>query len=101
MADSSSPETAMRAACDAIIRGDLMTAMADLTPEAMNEGMAFASGLYGMSLPDRYEVVGTTVTDGRHRIEARFHTPSQDVTGFATWQLIDGVWKIVSLGLVT
>ena len=32
-------EDAMRRACDAILRGDLMTAMQDLSPEAMNEAM--------------------------------------------------------------
>jgi hypothetical protein len=30
------PEDAMRRACDALLQGDLFTAMADLTPEAIN-----------------------------------------------------------------
>jgi len=41
----SEPEDAMRRACDALIAGDLFTAMADLTNEALNEAMSISAGI--------------------------------------------------------
>jgi hypothetical protein len=43
MNGTSTADAAMRATCDAILRGDLMAAMNDLTPDAFAQAMSLAA----------------------------------------------------------
>jgi hypothetical protein len=95
-----SPEAAMRRACDFILQGDLYSAMADLTPEAMNEAMALANELSGLSLPERYVIESHTQSeDGAHRFGVLFTAGTQQLRASATWRQFAGAWKIASLSV--
>jgi hypothetical protein len=90
-------EDAMRRACDCIMRGDIMSALQDLTPEAFNEALAMGGEITSLSTPQSYELVSREESDGEHRFAVRFKTTERDVVAKATWRLIDGAWKITSI----
>ena len=90
-------EDAMRRACDAILRGDLMTAMADLSPEAFNEAIAMGANIAMLPLPTGYEVESREEAGGEHRFVVRFRTSAQDLVARASYRQIDGAWKITSI----
>lgn len=87
----------MRRACDAIMRGDVMTAMQDLSPEAFNDAMAMGANIAVLPTPVSYDFESREVVDGDHRFVVRFKTSAQDVIARASWRNIDGAWKIVSI----
>ena len=96
----SSPEPAMRRACDALLQGDVYTAMADLTPEAVNEAMALAAGLTAVPAPESYELDSHEEDAGEHRYGVRFKTSAQDFRATASWRQVDGAWKIISIRIL-
>ena len=88
----------MRRACDSIMRGDIMTALADLTPEAFQEAMVMGANITALPTPESYEFESREeLPDGTHRYVVRFKTSAQDVIARASWKLIDGGWKITSI----
>jgi hypothetical protein len=97
--NDSSPEAAMRRACDFILAGDFFSAMADLTPEAANEAMALAGSISGVAMPTSYEIVSSQEWEGLHRFRIHFVTPDRQFMTWANWRQIDGAWKIVALGV--
>jgi hypothetical protein len=90
----------MRRACDAILQGDIYTAMADLTPEAVNEAMSLAAGLTAVPMPQSYDIESHEEVDGEHRFGVRFKTSAQDFRASASWRAFDGAWKITSIKIV-
>jgi hypothetical protein len=92
-----SAEDAMRRACDAIMRGDFMTAMQDLTPEAFNEAMMLTAEITSVPAPQSYSFESRDESDGEHRFTVRFKTSAHDVVARASWRLIGGAWKITSI----
>ena len=90
-------EDAMRRACDAILVGDVMTAMQDLSPEAFNEAMTMGANISMLPTPQSYEVESRDVADGEHRFVVRFKTSAQDIVAKASWRDFGGAWKIVSI----
>jgi hypothetical protein len=99
MTAESSPEPAMRRACDAIMAGDFFSAMADLTPEAANQAMELAAGLSTVPMPQSYEIVSYQEREGLHRFRVRFVTAEREFQTWANWRQVDGAWKIVALGV--
>jgi hypothetical protein len=89
----------MRRAADALLRGDLMTAMADLSPAAFNEAMAMGASLAMLPMPTSYEVESREVSGGEHRFVVRFKTAGQDILARAAYQQLDGIWKITSISV--
>lgn len=89
----------MRRACDAILQGDVYTAMADLTPEAMNEAMAFAVDLTGVPAPLSYDIESHEIMAGEHRYGVVFWTAASNLRASASWRQVDGAWKITSVRL--
>ncbi len=88
----------MRAACEAILQGDMMTALQELTPEALNQAMTLAADTMMLPTPESYEMESHEESaDGEHHFRVRFHTTSQDVVATASWRQIDGVWKITAI----
>jgi hypothetical protein len=94
---SSSAETAMRATCDAILRGDLMAAMNDLTPDAFAQAMSLAATITALPTPESYVLEAHDEADGEHHYRVRFKTSSQDIVAAASWRQFDGVWKITAI----
>ena len=92
-------EDALRRACDAILQGDVMTAMQDLSPEALNDAMAMGANIMGLPIPVSYEVDSHEVVEGEERFVVRFKTSAQDIVVRSTWRQFDGAWKIVSIAV--
>ena len=68
-------EDAMRRACDSIMRGDIMTALADLTPEAFQEAMVMGANIVSLPTPESYDFTSREeLPDGTHRFVVRFKT---------------------------
>ena len=81
------------------MQGDIYTAMADLTPEAMGEAMALATGLTTVPTPQGYEIESHEEAGGEHRYKVLFKTSAQDFRAAVTWRQVGGAWKIASLRL--
>jgi len=95
----SEPEDAMRRACDALIAGDLFTAMADLTNEALNEAMSISAGITQVPSASGYEIESHEAEGEEHRFRVRFDTTLGAVFAHAIWRQVEGAWKVVSLGV--
>jgi len=93
-----SAEDAMRRACDSIMRGDIMTALADLTPEAFQEAMVMGANIVSLPTPESYDFDSREeLPDGTQRFVVRFKTSAQDIIARASWKQLDGFWKITSI----
>ena len=79
------------------MQGDIYTAMADLTPEAMGEAMALATGLTTVPTPQGYEIESHEEAAGAHSYRVLFKTSAQDFRASVTWRQVAGAWKIASL----
>ena len=90
-------EDAMRRACDFIMRGDIMSALQDLTPEAFNEALAMGAEITSLPTPQSYEIESREESNGEYRFVARFKTTARDVIARASWKQFDGAWKITSI----
>jgi hypothetical protein len=90
-------EDALRRTCDAVLVGDMMTAMQDLSPEAFNDAMAMGANIMALPTPVSYEVESREAADGEERFVVRFKTNAQDIIARSSWRQIDGAWKIVSI----
>jgi len=97
MAETSSAEAEMRKACDAILRGDIMSALSGLTPEAFAEAMALGAEITALPTPESYVIESQEEIDGEFRFRVRFKTSSRDIVANATWRLVDGAWKITHI----
>jgi len=98
MTTGGTAEEAMRATCDAILRGDMMGALQELTPEAFNQAMSLASQTMALPTPESYAVESHEESaDGQHHFRVRFKTTSQDIVAAASWRQFDGVWKITAI----
>ena len=93
------PDAKMRAACDAILAGDFMTAMAELSPQAMAEAMTMAAGFTGAPMPTSYGIDSEDVVDGEHVFKLHFNSGEREMKAHCTWGQIEGTWKIVKIGV--
>ncbi len=97
MTETSSAETAMRVTCDAILRGDFMAAMNDLTPDAFAQAMSLAATITALPTPESYVIESREEADGEQRFRVRFKTSSHDIVATVAWRQFDGFWKITSI----
>jgi hypothetical protein len=89
----------MRAACEAILAGDFMTAMAELSPEAMADAMQMAGGFTGAPMPTSYGIDSEEIVDGEHAFKLHFSSGEREMRCNCTWGQVDGAWKIVKIGV--
>jgi hypothetical protein len=94
-----SAEEAMRATCDAIMQGDIMRAMMDFTPDALNQAMALGAGLTAAPSLTGYTIDSHDQQGGEHRFGVRFGTTNGDLRALATWREVDGAWKITAISV--
>ena len=95
------PEDSMRRACDALLAGDVWTAMNDLTPEALSEAMSISSGIAQIPSATGYVIESQSESGGEHRFDVRFDTSLGPIRAHATWRQLAGFWKVTSLGVDT
>jgi hypothetical protein len=87
----------MRRACDALLLGDIFTAMADLSQEALADVVSLSTGVAAMPTPTGYVIDAHEEHDGRHDFRVRFQTNLGEIAAAASWRQIDGLWKIAAL----
>jgi hypothetical protein len=93
------PEDSMRAACDALLTGDVFTAMGFLTPDAIAEVMAMNTGVTNLPTLYGYSIDSSEAQDGEQRYRVKFDTTQGDVFARATWRQVDGAWRITALAI--
>lgn len=96
MADMS-VEEAVKQNCQAVLAGDLMRIMSDLTPEALGALMANAGGGMGaMPTLTSFNIESHDVNGDDHVFKIQFKG-DQDFLALATWREVAGAWKIADL----
>ena len=99
MSETETPAAKMRACCDAILAGDFMTAMAELSPQAMAEAMNLAAGFTGAPMPTSYGIDSEEVRDGQHHFKLHFTSGDRELRAHCSWGRLEGAWKIVAIGV--
>jgi hypothetical protein len=92
-------EEAVKQNCQAVLTGDMMRIMQDLTPEALAGVMANAGGGAGMgAMPTLtgFDIVSHDVDGDAHNFKITF-SGDQNFTAHATWKDVGGAWKITDL----
>ena len=89
----------MRRACDAIIAGDFVTAMADVTPEALAQAIGLGAGLTNIPPPESYEIESKGVLESEQRFSVSFRAETKYLIATIGWREIEGAWKISSIRL--
>jgi hypothetical protein len=94
-----SVEEAVKQNCQALLIGDLMRVMNDLTPEAMAELMANAGASMGaMPALKSFDIQSHDEQGTDHVFKIKF-AGDQDFTAVATWRDVGGQWKIAALAM--
>ena len=92
-------EEAVKANCQAVLAGDLMRIMNDLTPEALGAVMANAGGGMGaMPALTSFDILSHETEGEDHNFKIQFKG-DQDFTANATWRDVGGQWKITGLAM--
>jgi hypothetical protein len=94
-------EEAVNENCQAVLIGDLMRIMQDLTPEALGKLMASGGGGGGMgAMPQlkSYDILNHDTQGDDHIFKIKF-SGDQDFTATATWRDVGGAWKIADLAM--
>jgi hypothetical protein len=92
-------EEAVNQNCQALMTGDVMRVMTDLTPEALAGLMTMATGITSVPSLLGYEVKSHRVDGDQHLFDIAFKTSEGEVTAAATWKEIEGAWKITYLSV--
>ena len=92
-----SVEEAVKQNCQAVLTGDLMRIMGDLTPEALGALMANAGGgMTAMPTLTSFDIQSHDVEGDDHVFKIQFKG-DQDFLAVATWKDVAGAWKITDL----
>ena len=95
-------EEAVKANCQAVLAGDMMRIMSDLTPDALAKLMAGAGAGGGMggAMPalKSFNIESHDQSGEDHVFKVKF-SGDQDFTAIATWRDVDGQWKIADLAM--
>jgi hypothetical protein len=94
-----SVEDAVTANCQAVLTGDMMKIMSDLTPEALGKLMAGGGGNMGaMPTLTSFNIESHDQQGDDHVFKVSFKG-DQDFTAIATWRDVGGQWKIADLAM--
>jgi hypothetical protein len=95
-------EEAVKENCQAVLAGDLMRIMGDLTPEALGQVMANAGGGGGgmgaMPTLSSFAIESHEQQGEDHIFRVKF-SGEQDFTAIVTWRDVGGAWKIAALDM--
>lgn len=91
-------EEAVKANCQAVLGGDMMRIMSDLTPEALNNLMAAGAGGNMGAMPSLtgFDIQSHEQNGDDHVFTVAF-SGDQTFTAIATWRDVGGAWKIADL----
>jgi hypothetical protein len=92
-------EQAVKENCQALLTGDLMRVMNDLTPEAMAQVMSNAGGNMGaMPQLTGFDIQSHEQQGDDHVFKIKFNG-DQEFMAIATWRDVGGAWKIAALSM--
>lgn len=92
-------EEAVKQNCQALLIGDLMRVMTDLTPEALAQLMAGGASMGGaMPALTAFDIQNHDVNGEDHVFKIAFKG-DQDFTALATWRDVGGAWKIAAIAM--
>ena len=92
-------EEAVKQNCQALLIGDLMRVMNDLTPEAMAQVMQGGGGNMGaMPALTSFDIQSHEQQGDDHVFKIKFDG-DQSFTALATWRDVGGQWKIAALAM--
>lgn len=91
-------EEAVKQNCQALLIGDLMRVMNDLTPEAMGQLMSGGGNMGAMPTLTGFDIKSHDVNGEDHVFKITF-SGDQDFTALATWRDVGGAWKISALAM--
>ncbi|HZP58660.1 MAG TPA: hypothetical protein VFC53_14085 [Dehalococcoidia bacterium] len=91
-------EEAVKQNCQALLIGDLMRVMNDLTPEAMAQVMSGGGNMGAMPQLKSFDIQSHEVQGDDHVFKIKF-SGDQDFTAVATWRDVGGQWKIAGLAM--
>ena len=84
--------------CQALLIGDLMRVMNDLTAEALTQLMSGGGSMGAMPALTSFDIEGHDVSGDDHIFKIAFKG-DQDFTALATWRDVGGQWKIAALAM--
>jgi hypothetical protein len=90
------PEQSMRRVADAILAGDYMTPMSEVTPDALFQVMQLGGGMMNLPPPESYDLQplnGAAGTDFR----ITFKAGDKALSATVTWGDVEGAWKITAI----
>jgi hypothetical protein len=94
-----SVEDAVKANCNALLSGDMMKLMSDLTPEALNKLMAGGANMGGaMPALTGFNIDSHDQQGDDHVFKVSFQG-DQNFTAIATWRDVGGTWKIADIAM--
>lgn len=93
-----SVEEAVKQNCQAVLTGDLMRIMTDLTPEALGQMAAAGGGGSMAQMPalTSFDILSHEVHGDDHLFKIAFAGDANFVA-HATWRDVGGAWKIAAL----
>lgn len=91
------PEQATRRVADAILAGDYMTPMSEVTPDALFQVMQIGGGMMNLPPPESYDLETLGVVDGRHNFRVTFKAGGKSLSATVGWGEVEGSLKIVSI----
>jgi hypothetical protein len=91
-------EQAVKENCHALLAGDLMRVMNDLTPEAMAQVMSGGGNMGAMPALTSFDVVAHDEQGDDHVFKIKF-AGDQEFVATATWRDVGGAWKIAALAV--
>jgi hypothetical protein len=90
------PEQATRRVAEAILAGDYMTPMSEVTPDALFQVMQLGGGMMNLPPPESYELQPLDGAAGTN-FRITFKAGDKALSATITWGEVEGSWKIVSI----
>jgi hypothetical protein len=91
-------EQAVKENCQALLTGDLMRVMNDLTPEAMAQVMSGGGNMGAMPTLTGFDIQSHDQQGDDHIFKIKF-SGDQEFMAIATWRDVGGQWKIAALSM--
>jgi hypothetical protein len=91
------PEQAMRRVADAILAGDYMTPMSEVTPDAMLQIMQLGGGMMDLPPPESVDIEPVANPDGAHNFRVTFRAGDKSLSATVTWADVEGFWRITAI----
>jgi len=91
-------EQAVKENCQALLAGDLMRVMNDLTPEALGQVMSGGGNMGAMPALTGFDIQSHDQQGEDHVFKIKF-SGDQEFTALATWRDVGGQWKIAALAM--